>query len=129
MTYFISFLRGNRFYLTKNKSNRNNTFPLIQLFFFIYPLILILTFVYFISDEDETMIDDVIAMVRDGDFRKNYKNKNANNNKGKGKEPDWVESDTDDEYSNGDPEQAYYDPLKPTGCFDGCAGAKAVSAS
>ncbi|KUL84163.1 hypothetical protein ZTR_07227 [Talaromyces verruculosus] len=39
-----------------------------------------------------------------------------------------VESDTDDEYRNGDSEQAYYDPLKPTGCFDGCAGAKAVSA-
>jgi hypothetical protein len=39
-----------------------------------------------------------------------------------------VESDTDDEYSNGDAEQAYYDPLKPTGCFDGCAGVKAVSA-
>lgn len=39
-----------------------------------------------------------------------------------------VESDTDDEYRNGDAEQAYYDPLKPTGCFDGCSGVKAVSA-
>ncbi|GAM42211.1 C2H2 finger domain protein [Talaromyces pinophilus] len=39
-----------------------------------------------------------------------------------------VESDTDDEYRNGDSEQAYYDPLKPTECFDGCPGIKAVSA-
>lgn len=39
-----------------------------------------------------------------------------------------VESDTDDEYRNDDPEQAYYDPSKPTGCFDGCPGMKAVSA-
>lgn len=39
-----------------------------------------------------------------------------------------VESDTDDEYGKGDGEQAYYDPFKPTGCFDGCAGMKVVSA-
>lgn len=39
-----------------------------------------------------------------------------------------VESDTDDEYRNDDPEQAYYNPSKPTGCFDGCLGMKAVSA-
>ncbi|EED14200.1 C2H2 finger domain protein, putative [Talaromyces stipitatus ATCC 10500] len=38
-----------------------------------------------------------------------------------------VESDTDEEYQTGDAETAYYDPLKPTGCFDGCTGLKTVS--
>jgi hypothetical protein len=39
------------------------------------------------------------------------------------------ESDTDDDYGNGDTGEAYYNPLKPTGCFSGCAGVKAVPAT
>lgn len=35
-----------------------------------------------------------------------------------------AESDTDEEYGEG-----YYDPRKPTGCFDGCAGLHAVTAT
>ncbi|OKL62863.1 hypothetical protein UA08_02122 [Talaromyces atroroseus] len=40
------------------------------------------------------------------------------------------ESDTDDDYGNDDNTgEAYYSPLKPTGCFPGCEGAKAVPAT
>lgn len=39
---------------------------------------------------------------------------------------DEAESDTDNEYGEDGTEEAYYDPLKPTGCYDGCAGVKAV---
>lgn len=39
------------------------------------------------------------------------------------------ESDTDDDYRGDDnSDQAYYNPLKPTGCFSGCAAVKSVPA-
>lgn len=38
-----------------------------------------------------------------------------------------VESDTDDDYGREDTDEAYYDPRKPTECFAGCSGAKAVA--
>lgn len=38
-----------------------------------------------------------------------------------------AESDTDEEYSNSAPGEAYYDPRRPTDCFSGCRGATLVS--
>lgn len=41
-----------------------------------------------------------------------------------------AESDTDEDYQGDDNSgDAYYNPLKPTGCFNGCVGVKAVHAA
>jgi len=46
------------------------------------------------SDSDEAVIDDVIAMVRDGEFRKNYKTRNDTKEKGKERvETDFVDDE------------------------------------
>lgn len=74
------------------------------------------------DDEDDDMVDNTSKTNISGVSA-------ATTNRAESRKVDTdVESDTDDEYRNGDPEQAYYDPFKPTGCFDGCAGVKAVSA-
>ncbi|GMG14272.1 unnamed protein product [Aspergillus oryzae] len=41
-------------------------------------------------------------------------------------QPDYAESDTDAEYSSDTMGSAYYDPLKPTGCFAGCVSTKNI---
>ncbi|KAE8362482.1 hypothetical protein BDV27DRAFT_17844 [Aspergillus caelatus] len=40
--------------------------------------------------------------------------------------PDYAESDTDAEYASDAMGNAYYDPLKPTGCFSGCVSTKHI---
>ncbi|KAB8256582.1 hypothetical protein BDV32DRAFT_153205 [Aspergillus pseudonomiae] len=41
-------------------------------------------------------------------------------------QPDYAESDTDAEYASDTMGSDYYDPLKPTGCFSGCASTRHI---
>ncbi|KAB8217569.1 hypothetical protein BDV33DRAFT_138291 [Aspergillus novoparasiticus] len=56
----------------------------------------------------------------------NYTSQRAQATQDLSDQPDYAESDTDAEYSSDTMGSAYYDPLKPTGCFAGCVSTKNI---